>query len=249
MEKKKKKKIQTNYVLLCISDAPTEKVKKYKFSRARINFLKALLFTFFLVLIGYVGFSSYHNTIVMSRETVLKQKVSDLEEANKVLQDEKDALTEKVAILSETVNQKVVAEKELEEKNMPTGFPLSGTADMEEKEETVQISEDEEETRPLIHFKAADGVFVVASGAGVVTYVEMDNEYGYQVQIDHGNGYVTVYRSGTEPKVSVGDEVARNALLYEMIEDEDNELADVMGYQIIKDGKYVVPTDVLEING
>ena len=32
-------------------------------------------------------------------------------------------------------------------------------------------------------------------------------------------------------------------------EDEDNELADNMAYQVMKDGKYIVPTEVLEING
>ena len=77
----------------------------------------------------------------------------------------------------------------------------------------------------------------------------MDNEYGYQIHIDHGNGYITIYRSGTTPKVDVGDEVTRGTLLFEMKEDEDNELADKMAYQVTLDGEYVVPTEVLEING
>ena len=119
---------------------------------------------------------------------------------------------------------------------------------MEETEETVEVDE-EEVKRPMILFDADSSVSVVSTGAGTVSYVDMDNEYGYQVHIDHGNGYVTIYRSGTEPKVDQGDEVARGALLYEMDEDEDNELADNMAYQVTKDGEYIVPTDVLEING
>ena len=55
--------------------------------------------------------------------------------------------------------------------------------------------------------------------------------------------------SGTQPKVKEGDEVARGALLYEMEEDDDNVLAAVMAYQVMKDGEYIKPTDVLEING
>ena len=47
----------------------------------------------------------------------------------------------------------------------------------------------------------------------------------------------------------MGDEVARGALLYEMKEDADNEWADIMAYQVTKDGEYILPTDVLEING
>ena len=43
--------------------------------------------------------------------------------------------------------------------------------------------------------------------------------------------------------------LCRGALLYEMEEDDDNELADDMAYQVTKDGEYIVPTEVLEING
>lgn len=246
--KNSKKRRKTNYVLLLVSDSPTEKVKKYKFTRARVNFLKSVIALFFLALLGYIGFNSYHKTVVSSRETAYAARVSELEEANIALEAEKEQLTEKVSILSKTVNEKVDAEKEQEEKNMPKGFPLSGTADMEETEETVETNEGEE-VRPLILFNADTEVSVVSAGAGTVSLVDMDNEYGYQVHIDHGNGYVTIYRSGTEPKVSQGDEVARGALLYEMEEDEDNELADNMAYQVTKDGEYIVPTEVLEING
>ena len=131
---------------------------------------------------------------------------------------------------------------------MPTGFPLSGTADMEEITETVQV-EDEEVTRDLILFKAGDGVSVVASGAGSVLLADIDSVYGYQVQIDHGNGYISIYRSGTEPKVKNWDEVTRGTLLFEMESDDDDENASRMGYQIMKDGEYIKPTEVLEING
>ena len=246
--KSSKKKKKTNYVLLLVSDSPTQKVKKYKFTKARVNFLKSVLFLFFLVLVGYVAFTSYYNTIVISREAAFTAKIKELEETNALLEEEKLQLTDKVTILSKTINEKVDAEKALEEKNMPKGFPLSGTADMEETEETIE-TEDGEETRPMILFNADAKVGVVSAGAGMVSLIEMDNEYGYRVHIDHGNGYVTIYRSGTEPKVSQGDEVARGALLYEMEEDDDNELADNMAYQVTKDGEYIVPTDVLEING
>ena len=246
--KNSKKKKKTNYVLLLVSDSPTEKVKKYKFTRARVNFLKSLIALFFLALLGYIGFTSYQNTIVISREAAFSAKITELEEANAGLVAEKEQLTEKVTILSKTINEKVDAEKVQEEKNMPKGFPLSGTADMEETEETVETDEGEE-IRPMLLFDADSEVGVVSAGAGIISLIDMDNEYGYQVHIDHGNGYVTIYRSGTEPKVSQGDEVARGALLFEMEEDDDNDLADQMAYQVTKDGEYIVPTDVLEING
>lgn len=247
MQDKKKKK-KANYVLLVVSDSPSAKTKRYKFSRTRVKFIEVLLALMFLVMIGYIGFSTYYNTIVMSRETALKLQLGELSEENVKLQEENEQLLDKVSILSKTVNEKVDAEKAQEEKNMPSGFPLSGTAEVEETEEVLEM-EDGDVVRPMILFEAADGVSAVAAGAGTVSFVDFDNKYGYQVFIDHGNGYTTIYRSGTEPKVKAGDEVARGALLYEMKQDDDNDWADIMAYQMMKDGEYIMPTDVLEING
>lgn len=246
--KKGKKKTKINYFLLLVSDSPTKKVKKFKYTKARINFLKTVATLFFIALLGYIAYNSYQNTVVLSRESAFKAKIKELEEANTVLMQEKEELTEKVTILSKTVNEKVDAEKVLEEKNLPKGFPLSGKAAMEETQETIE-GEDGDEVRPMLLFDADEEVSVVATGGGVVCHREMDNEYGYQVHVDHGNGYITIYRSGTAPKVDEGDEITRGTLLFEMREDEDNELADNMAYQVTKDGEYIVPTEVLEING
>lgn len=246
--KKRKKKEKINYFLLLVSDSPTKKVKKFKYTRARINFIKTLAAMFLIALLGYISFNSYRDTVVMNRETAFKNKIEELEEENAVLIQEKEALTEKVTILSKTVNEKVDAEKVLEEKNLPKGFPLSGKASMEETQETIE-NDDGDEIRPMLLFDADDDVSVVATGGGKVCHCETDNEYGYQIHIDHGNGYITIYRSGTTPKVNEGDEVTRGTLLYEMKEDEDNELADTMAYQVTKDGEYIMPTEVLEING
>ena len=248
MQKGKKKRRKANYVLLVVSDSPVEKIKRYKFSRVRVKFIKGLIAMLFLALAVYIGFTAYHNMIVMSRETALKTKLEAVSQERDTLQVENEQLLEKVSILSKTVNEKVIAEKEQEEKNMPSGFPLSGTADVEEKEEILEM-DDGEVRRPLIYFKASEGVSAVASGAGIVSYVAEDNEYGYQVFIDHGNGYTSIYRSGVAPKVKEGDEVTRGTLLYELEADDDDEYTDVMVYQIMKDGTYIKPTDVLEING
>ncbi len=246
--KKGKKKKNINYFLLLVSDSPTKKVKKFKYTRARINFIKTIFALFFIVLLGYIAFSSYQSTVVLNREAAFTAKIKELEEANAALTQEKEQLSEKVTILSKTVNEKVDAEKVLEEKNIPKGFPLSGKAAMEETQETIE-SEAGNEIRPMLLFDADEEVSVVATGGGTVCHRETDNEYGYQIHIDHGNGYVTIYRSGTTPKVDVGDEVTRGTLLFEMKEDEDNEFADNMAYQVTKDGNYIVPTEVLEING
>ncbi len=237
--------------MLIVSDCPGDKVKSHKFTSARIKFLRVLITTLLVAILGYIGFSTLRNTIAIGRETTLKTKVDKLQKERDDLAAQNNELTEKVNILSETVNQKLEAEHEQEEKNIPSGFPLSGTADLEETTEVITIG-DEEVTRPILIFKAGEGISVVASGGGIVVSVASDNTYGTQVLVDHGNGYKSVYRCSTEAKVKERDEVIRGTLLFEMGSEEDDdedENANRMGYQIIKDGEYIEPTQVLEING
>ena len=51
------------------------------------------------------------------------------------------------------------------------------------------------------------GIPVYASDGGTVTYAGWMGGYGYLVQIDHGNGYVTRYGHNSSLTVSVGDKV------------------------------------------
>ncbi len=249
--KKRSRKKNKNFQILVVAENPKDNVKRLKFTKTRVNFIKTLLTILLLALLGYIGFCTYRNTLSISREADLNQQINTLKGENDKLQEENAELSEKVNILSETVNQKVDAEKELEEKSIPSGFPLSGTADLEETNEIVDV-DGEEITRPIIIFKAGNGISVVSSGSGIVVLSDIDATYGNQVQIDHGNGYISIYRSDTSAKVKVGDEVTRGTLLFELgsdDEDDDEESSNNIGYQIIKDGTYISPTDVLVING
>ena len=60
------------------------------------------------------------------------------------------------------------------------------------------------------------------------------------------NGHEIASHTLTHPYMQ---DKTENEILYEMKEDADNEWADIMAYQVTKDGEYIMPTDVLEING
>ena len=51
------------------------------------------------------------------------------------------------------------------------------------------------------------GTSVKAADGGTVTYAGWMGGYGYLVQIDHGNGYVTRYGHNSSLTVSVGQKV------------------------------------------
>lgn len=160
-------------------------------------------------------------------------------------QDEKDALQEKIdeqdakiEMLSITIQDQTQQIAELQaqiaEQSVPTDYPLTGSASM-----TVITDGD-----PMVEFTATEGSTVVAAGKGVVTAVEEDEVYGSRVVIDHGNGYVSIYRNKGESQVKAGDEVASGTTLFMVTEDNRQ-----LGYQIKENDVYIDPTTIIAIKG
>ncbi len=236
--RRKKHKRKSHHVLIVTSDAVDSGVKQY---RIHPGFLYALL------LVLCVGIGSAVGYFVYGQEDVREKKAQtqNQEETIAQLQQEKEeleiqiaSLNEKVQILSDTVNQKTQSESELsqqlERQSTPTEFPLTGSASMEEATEGD----------PMCIFTAASGAMVVATAGGTVTAINDDGEYGHNIWIDHGNGYVTIYRNQGEVKVKQGETVSQGTTLF-LIGDENNKL----GYQMMKDGAYINPMDMLVISG
>lgn len=185
-----------------------------------------------------------------SRSTVeeFQARTEELVRQNEELLGEKERmvrengeLQEKVEILSDTINGKIREEKEREaeiaQTYIPTGFPLKGKATYSERETVL-------EGNPIAVFYALRGNSVVATAYGTVSSVAGDMRAGYVVKIDHGNGYVTVYRNGARPKVDEGDTVTNTTELFD-IETENGKL----GYQIIENGQYIDPLSFMETSG
>ncbi len=160
-------------------------------------------------------------------------------------QDEKDALQEKIdeqdakiEMLSITIQDQTQQIAELQaqiaEQSVPTDYPLTGSASM-----TVITDGD-----PMVEFTATEGSTVVAAGKGIVTAVEEDEVYGSRVVIDHGNGYVSIYRNKGESQVKAGDEVASGTTLFMVTEDNRQ-----LGYQIKENDVYIDPTTIIAIKG
>jgi murein DD-endopeptidase MepM/ murein hydrolase activator NlpD len=66
-----------------------------------------------------------------------------------------------------------------------------------------------------IDITAPEGSNVYAAGSGVVTMAQDGYNYGYGkvIQIDHGNGYVTVYAHLSQINVGVCQSVAQGSLI------------------------------------
>ncbi|HKM34802.1 MAG TPA: peptidoglycan DD-metalloendopeptidase family protein [Lachnospiraceae bacterium] len=237
MQNKKHKK-KVSRIVIFTSDAVDAKTRQF-----RLHPFTAMLLT--LVLCGLVGaiigYAIYEGQIWdRQNEKVMKQAeiMASLEEEKNVLEVEIENLNAKIEALSTAVNEKSQTADELQEELtlqfLPTDYPLTGSAGIEEVTAGY----------PMVIFTASEGVTVVASAKGTVTAIEQDETYGNKVTVDHGNGYVSIYCNKGEPQVKVGDEVAKGTTLY-LIGVDNKEMA----YQILKDGSYINPTEMLSING
>lgn len=240
-----KHKRKISHVVLVTSDATDSDVRQFHIKSRSLWALVIVLCVVIGVMLGYIVYEERIWQAVDSRSDEQQAEIQSLEAAN--LQLEKDkldleteiaGLNETVQILSETVSQKTKSESELkqqlEKQSMPTEFPLNGSASMEE-------SQDEE---PICIFTASLGTMVVATARGTVIGVNDDVEYGHNVWIDHGNGYVTVYRNAGEPQVQQGDSVVVGTALFVIEEGKEQ-----LGYQMMRDGVYISPMEMLAISG
>lgn len=237
---KKKKKRQIRYNILLVPDAAAAEIKKFTLSQRVVKCVIILFCVIFSLIVAYSVYLS--NTIMHANSSIqnLQNTVNSLEKEKETLTNENKELTEKVSILSDTINEQVEVaknqEKELAEKMNPTGYPMKGTASYEETKA--------EDDHPIVVFTSGQGTSVIATGEGVVSDIIDDAVYGHCVVIDHGNGYKSYYRNLSTPKVAVGDTVNRSTVLYDIITGAQN-----LGYQITLDNQFINPLDVMEIYG
>lgn len=239
---KKRHKRKKNHVVLVTSDAVDAKLKQF---RIRPWILQTVIVIFCVLCGTSIGYLYYETGDTLQQTTrsdseleQLTAQNQELTERNEELETQLAAQDERIQILSDTVNQKVQSEAELLEQLerliTPTEFPLTGLTTMEE------VTEGD----PMCIFTASAGAMVIATANGTVIAVNDDAEYGHNVWVDHGNGYITIYRSQGDVMVKQGGTVKQGATLF-LIGDENNKL----GYQMMRDNEYIDPMEMIAISG
>lgn len=99
-------------------------------------------------------------------------------------------------------------------------------------------------TEGVVQFNTGYGTKVLSAADGVVSFVGENEKYGYEVKIDHGNGYETVYMINCMPQIGDGDKVMKGFTLYSV--DEDGL---ILTYQVKFNGENLDPMSVIKIDG
>ena len=192
-----------------------------------------------IIILAVICYRDKKNIELLEAETAnQKEEIEKLTEENTDLISLREELSDKVTILSDTINQKVEEEEAMEEAraqaHMPVGFPMSSSASLEEVDGE----------NPMVKLNGSVGSSIIASADGTVASITTDSGYLHCIRIDHGNGYQSIYRNDGDAMIKEGDEVVRGAILY-VIGEENTAL----GYQIMYDEKYIDPMELINIDG
>lgn len=242
---KKKKKRKTNYYVVTISDNPKMPAQASRFTHGARSFWGIIITVLVVVVVTFVALINYRSSVLTERENAYKASVVKLQQEVAELEKENDSLRDKISILSATVNEKSEVVNAIEERYVPSGFPLSVAANLSEKEEKVSEA-GEEIICPTLEFTAQGGTFVLAAGEGRVLSVNEYAEDDWEIRIDHSNGYVSVYDTDCRPSIKAGDDVAKGAPLGKLGADKKEAK---LKYRIILNGDYIDPRELLEIHG
>ena len=231
-------KRKSKFALVVVSERKDGTIRQHMLGSTLLEFIAGLLFLIVVVIICKFIYDSI--TLKDARKQIVEQivTINNLTDENEALSVENATLSSKVTVLSETVSKKAANEdaisQETVENALPKGFPLSGSATMQEVEEGD----------PILIFTASQGVNVITTGTGTVLSVDVDEEYGTKIVVDHGNGYISIYRNNGDSLVKTGEELGKGYILFTVGEDNQK-----LGYQIMKDDEYINPMHIIDITG
>lgn len=219
--------------------------------------------TFWMIILGccvaigiVAGVLYYESKMVIdiSRNADMQQKeaatlLEEAEDRYEALQAEFDALqlenaglAEQIQVLSDAINQREAEDEAAREAEdilrMPTGFPITGSVTEGEPPEEANALE------MAVYYEAAEGAVVVATARGIISSVR-ENAYGnYEIIIDHGNGYASIYTNAGFPLLSAETEVLKGTPLFSV--GPDNTLTK---YQISQNNVLVDVYSVMHVEG
>lgn len=255
--KPKKHRHKRHYTFMIISGDSDGSTKRLHLNHFKTQLLAYSCFVIALVIVCYIIYSAITINTLRDIQSRQNSEIQELTEENSSLSADNDKLETEVEQLSAAINKRLedeqISAEEAQALAMPTGFPLSGTASMtsavdDTNSTTItELTDDNKDSatgNPIVMFTAGEGSNVIASGTGTVLSVTTDAKFGNMVSIDHGNGYISIYRNAGDPLVTEGSSIDKGDIIFVVGEHNTS-----LGYQLQQDGKYIDPEELIEING
>lgn len=236
--KKKHAPVFTRYSILVIPEG-SKKVKSFKITV--LPFVIALILLITAAVVGIFGLKYFYDQIMDLRNQViaLNANIVNITNANVLLEADKEELETQLREANAKISTATYLQEQtktaMEMDYIPSGLPLDGHVS------TPSAYTDEHK---YITFTTGAGAKIIATGSGKVKSIIDDNNLGHVLQIDHGNGYVSVYYSPSDPLVKEGDSVIRGTPLFLVQGDTET-----LTYQILYNNNYIDPNTIMNIAG
>ncbi len=235
-----KETVAGRYKVRILSHETEESIKEFTITKKQI---RNIILAAVVLVIGLIAWGVIM-TLLFGDSGREKEAVdAKLVEANNQiaqLTQQVQELEQKNTILSDTVNRKAEEEQtRLEEEAAmfyPSGIPVNGTV--------LYDAGTTDDGVPYIEFTANAGSEVVAVGSGTVIMAQEHEDWGYIVQVDHGDGYISSYQVREKPDVIVDDVVEKGDELFAVTRNDRTII-----YKITKDGVYINPEEIMEMYG
>lgn len=252
----KKKKRKVNRIVLVATNNVEEDIRPIKVRTKLIRAIFVIFCLFVGAALGYYVFEAQIISAMQSKQSALADIIIEQNNTIEALNTEKEQLSNQIEelnrslqILSDTVLQKAQNEQELSEQiaeqSIPTLFPISTSSVLtEEKEDVLDINGEVEYSAPVCVLMSQINTLVMSTGAGVVEEIKEEPKYGYSLTVNHNNGYKTVYRCNGVVTVSAGQKVNPGDTLFLITEDSEP-----IGYQLMYEGVFINPIELMDIRG
>ena len=231
-KKPRKHRHKRHYTFMVISGDSDGSTKRLHLNHFKTQVLAYTAFALALAIICYIIYSAITISNLRAIEDQQRAQIDELTTASSTLEASNDELETKVQQLSAALNQRLedeqISAEEAETLAVPTGFPLTGTASLtpavDDPNETkvTKLTEDNKDSatgNPIVLLESAAGNSVIASGSGTILTVTTDAKFGNIVTIDHGNGYVSIYRNSGDPLVTEGSQIDKGDIIFVITDD------------------------------
>lgn len=201
------------------------------------------------IVIGFFTFGSMEIVHITNEKIMQNQAYLDLQDQHAELKFQYDELTivnenlaDQVQVLSDTINKNALEDEAAAlldaESRVPSGFPVTGSVT------EAEAPKEDTNSEKAVYFEAAENSTVVAAAVGQVVSVRKNVYDYYEIRIDHGNDYISVFTNKGYPLIEVGITVLKGTPLF--LIQEDNTL---VKYQISYLGEMVDVYSVMSIEG
>jgi murein DD-endopeptidase MepM/ murein hydrolase activator NlpD len=136
--------------------------------------------------------------------------------------------------------ENVILGRQLSAEIKPSGRPVREGYISSYFGERMDPFNGEEAFHKGVDFASDAGSDVLAVAAGIVTYAGPREGYGYMVEINHGNGYVTRYGHAARTLVVVGDEVERGQAVA-VVGTTGRSTGPHVHFEVVKEGRQIDP--------